>query len=88
MHRRPRNSSSAAAIGPTHSVVTLCVATIIALFSVAFVGVAFSTDNWTHVSVDRRHIAEKSAEFGIGDDTFETDFRYFDRVQGESSLSQ
>lgn len=67
---------------PECSVVTLCVATITALTAVAFVGIAFSTDNWTHVSVDRAELVDQRLELEIEGGDLERDYRFFDRVQG------
>ena len=46
-----------------------------------------STDNWTHVSVERAELAERRQELEIEDGIFERDYRFFDRVQGTESGS-
>lgn len=65
-------------------VVSLCTAAITALVSVAFVGIAFSTDNWLHVSVDRVRIYENAVSHNDSamEQRLDEDFRYFDRVRG------
>lgn len=67
------------------SVCSLCVAAVATLLSVAFVGIAFSTDNWLHVTVDRARL-EDYARSSMGTDAMKealtTDTRYFDRVRG------
>ena len=45
-----------------------------------------STDNWTHVSVERAELAERRQELEIEDGTLERDYRFFDRVQGTERL--
>ncbi len=67
---------------PVCNVSTLCVAAITTLVSAALVGIAFSTDNWTHISVDRIQLGERLAQLNIADEEFQSDYRYFDRVQG------
>ena len=67
------------------SVITLCVATITCLISVAFMGIAFSTDNWLHISVDRGRLLSSDrilSRTNINEDTLKNDPKYFDRVQG------
>ena len=69
------------------SVFSLCVAAIATLVSVAFVGIAFSTDNWLNITVDRDNIQE-FAETTSGNKNLmwklrlKSDIRYFDRVRG------
>ena len=69
------------------SVFSLCVAAIATLVSVAFVGIAFSTDNWLNSTVDRDNIQE-FAETTSGNKNLmwklrlKSDIRYFDRVRG------
>ena len=69
------------------SVFSLCVAAIATLVSVAFVGIAFSTDNWQNINVDRSNIQE-FAETTSGNKNLmwklrlKSDIRYFDRVKG------
>ena len=66
---------------------SLCVAAIATLVSVAFVGIAFSTDNWLNISVDRDNIQE-FAHTTEGNENLmwklrmKSDIRYFDRVRG------
>ncbi len=65
-------------------VATLCLGTLCNLIGVAFVCLGFSTDNWTHISVSRGRIMK---EIHIRNDSvlaelYETDPRYFDRVEG------
>ena len=65
-------------------VATLCAAAIFSLFAVAFVGIAFATDNWQHVTVNRNNL---QVTVNTENDTklneeFYTDVRYFDRVEG------
>ena len=55
------------------SVVTLCVASVCALTSVALVGIAFSTDNWVHISVNR---------FAIRSSGNNASSEFYDRVKG------
>ena len=47
------------------SVFSLCTAAVATLVSVALVGIAFSTDNWLHITVDRTRLEPyaKSDEF-------------------------
>ena len=69
------------------SVFSLCVAAIATLVSVAFVGIAFSTDNWLNITVDRENI-QQYAETTTGNKNLmwklrlKSDIRYFDRVRG------
>lgn len=66
------------------SVFALCFAAMAAMCSVACLSIAFSTDNWQHISVDRAFLR---AQLPLQEDHrllkhFEEDFEYFDRVQG------
>ena len=69
------------------SVITLCAAAIATLLSVAMVGIAFSTDNWLNITVDRENIKD-FAETTTGNKnlwykiSLKSDIRYFDRVRG------
>jgi len=69
----------------TCSVFSLCLAAVATMMSVAFVGIAFSTDNWLHVTVDRPRL-EDYARSSMGTEAMrealKTDTRYFDRVRG------
>ncbi len=60
----------------------LSLGTVAALASAAAVTLAFATDNWAHVSVDRRWI---ETQYAVSDQNItyalQTDARYFDRVQ-------
>ena len=47
-----------------------------ALFSVALFAIALSTDNWRHISVDRKTALRENATVPVDD------VRYYDRVQG------
>lgn len=60
------------------STIVLCLASVCALTSVAFMALAFSTDNWQHISVDREIIVRNVDNTS----TLNTDFRFFDRVKG------
>ena len=65
-------------------VIILCMAAMATLLSLGFVGVAFATDNWKHVAVNRPRLS-KMAE--TQNDTklnhkLSHDYRYFDRVEG------
>ena len=68
------------------SVFSLCVAAIATLVSVAFVGIAFSTDNWLHITVDRARIEHylQTTNEDVQDmrEGMRTETRYFDRVRG------
>ena len=46
----------------------------------------FSTDNWTHVSVDRAELVKQQLELEIEDGILERDYRFFDRVQGKNTV--
>ena len=65
-------------------VVTLCVAAIATLLALGFTGVAFATDNWKHIAVNRNKLAEivKEKNDTKLDKEFTHDYRYFDRVEG------
>ena len=69
------------------SAFSLCVAAIATLVSVAFVGIAFSTDNWLNITVDRENI-KQFADTTEGNENLmwklrlKSDIRYFDRVRG------
>lgn len=65
-------------------VATLCGAAIFSLFAVAFVGIAVSTDNWQHISVNRNELltyVEQENDTKLLEE-FYSDVRYFDRVEG------
>lgn len=67
------------------SVMSLCFAAITCLSSVAFVGIAFSTDNWVHISVDRHHLkifSAKNPDDLLTAKDMESNPLYFDRVKG------
>ena len=69
------------------SAFSLCVAAIATLVSVAFVGIAFSTDNWLNITVDRENVQDY-ADTTTGNTNLmwklrlKSDIRYFDRVRG------
>ena len=66
------------------SVFALCVSAIAAMVSVACMSIAFSTDNWQHIAVDRPSLAHHvlAANKSALTAQYRSDFRYFDRVQG------
>jgi len=66
------------------SAYTLSMATITAVFSVALLAIAFSTDNWSRITVDRKKIEDAAAD-GRGDvpaDQVETNPLFFSRTKG------
>ena len=67
-------------------VASLCMAAIVTLMAFAMTGIAFSTDNWKHISVNRgllQKIMSQETNFTEKDrDDLAQDFRYFDRVEG------
>ncbi len=65
------------------SVYTLSLGSICALTSAALVGIAFSTDNWRHISVDRDDIQRQTGPNDVLNVSWalKEDHRYFDRVQ-------
>ncbi len=66
---------------------TLSLGAVSAMASVAAVVLAFSTDNWTHVSVDRAAATREAAGRGLNltEEALRRDHRYFDRVQVRKS---
>lgn len=64
------------------SAVTLSVATIAAVVAVACLGIAFGTDNWYEIRVDRNKTKVKLESSGGDLSTMETDIRYFSRDEG------
>lgn len=64
------------------SAVTLSIATIISVIAVACLAIAFSTDNWYEIRINRNLTKERlTAENQLSDD-FDTDIRYFSRDEG------
>ena len=69
-------------------VATLCMAAIVTVLAFAMTGVAFATDNWRHISVNRAYLQRLMVKEGGKDLTEKNkedlaqDFRYFDRVEG------
>jgi len=64
------------------SVFSLCTAAVATLVSVALVGIAFSTDNWLHITVDRTRLEPYAKSDEFMREGMKTDTRYFDRVRG------
>jgi len=65
------------------SAVSLSIATIISVMCVACLAIAFSTDNWYEIRVDRNKTAASLATSGEAlTAEFETDLRYFSRDEG------
>ena len=58
---------------------TLSFAAASALLSSCLFIIAFATDNWRHISVDREAIADIEDELLV--EALKADHRYFDRVQ-------
>lgn len=67
------------------SAVSLSIATIISVFCVACLAIAFSTDNWYEIRVDRNktasHLTQDSETQQLPPE-FDTDLRYFSRDEG------
>lgn len=63
------------------SAVTLSVATIISVFAVACLAVAFSTDNWYEIHVNRTRAANQLSLGGESGD-MDNDLRFFSRDEG------
>lgn len=64
------------------SAVTLSVATIAAVVAVACLAIAFGTDNWYEIRVNRTSIRQKLEGNGEYLKEFEEDIIYFDRDEG------
>ena len=68
------------------SAVSLSIATILSVTGVACLAIAFSTDNWTEIRVNRNLTRERliseSGESGELPAEFDTDYRYFSRDEG------
>lgn len=64
------------------SAVSLSIATIISVMCVACLAIAFSTDNWHEIRVDRNKTQLRLASSGELPAEFETDLRYFSRDEG------
>jgi len=68
------------------SAVSLSIATILSVTGVACLAIAFSTDNWTELRVNRNLTRERllseSNESNELPAEFETDYRYFSRDEG------
>jgi len=68
------------------SAVSLSIATIFSVTGVACLAIAFSTDNWTEIRVNRNLTRERllseNSETGELPTEFETDYRYFSRDEG------
>ncbi|XP_074598578.1 claudin domain-containing protein 1 [Brevipalpus obovatus] len=62
------------------SAVTLSIATIISVIAVACLSIAFSTDNWYEIRINRNVTKERISNDKY--DEFETDLRYFSRDEG------
>ena len=75
-------------MGPGCSAYTLSFASACALTSSCLFIIAFATDNWRHVSVDRDAIAAAAEEDGAIRDSLVADHRYFDRVQVRKMIIQ
>lgn len=63
------------------SAVTLSVATIISVISVACLAIAFSTDNWYEIRVNRNRTKQYFDPGNIPSE-FDLDLRYFSRDEG------
>ncbi|KAI1292784.1 Claudin domain-containing protein 1 [Halotydeus destructor] len=67
------------------SAVSLSLATILSVMCVACLSIAFSTDNWYEIRVDRNKTATRLLVAEAGDqlpEAFETDIRFFSRDEG------
>ncbi|XP_015791069.1 transmembrane protein 178A [Tetranychus urticae] len=64
------------------SAVSLSIATIISVIAVACLAIAFSTDNWYEIRINRNLTKERLTELNQLTDEFETDLRYFSRDEG------
>lgn len=69
------------------SAVSLSIATIFSVTGVACLAIAFSTDNWNEIRVNRnltreRLLSESNSESGELPIEFDTDYRYFSRDEG------
>lgn len=69
------------------SAVSLSIATILSVTGVACLAIAFSTDNWSEIRVNRnltreRLISESNSDPAELPTEFDTDFRYFSRDEG------
>jgi len=67
------------------SAVSLSIATIVSVIAVACLAIAFSTDNWYEIRINRNLTKAKLKEFNqekeLNED-FEKDLRYFSRDEG------
>ena len=73
-------------------VATLCAGAIFSLLSMAFLGIAFATNNWVHISVNRNELleiieAENDTKAREEFQTGITIFR-FSRIEFESSSNR
>ena len=57
------------------SVFSLCMAAVATLVSVALVGIAFSTDNWLHITVDRSRLEPLAQKDEFMRESMQTDTR-------------
>lgn len=69
------------------SAVSLSIATILSVVGVACLAIAFSTDSWTEIRVNRnltreRLLSELNSDSAELPTEFETDYRYFSRDEG------
>ena len=69
------------------SAVSLSIATILSVTGVACLAIAFSTDNWSEIRVNRnltreRLLSESNSDPAELPTEFDTDFRYFSRDEG------